>query len=441
MDGDDRKMSNETQKMDNVFLNRNFRLVFWGALVSELGATLYSFAVSFYILEISGNNAFLQGLYLALCGVAMLVFTPVGGVLGDRMSKAKIMYVCDYLKGGLILLATVMMLLFPSVNAQLMILFALGILGNMISGVFNPAAGSLFPQIIKEDQLQQANAYFSMKSALESILGIILAGILYASLPIHTLFFLVGACFIASGISEMLIRYAFHPSAERLTLKLAFRDMGEGITYLRTKKAILAMLAAVLLINFFIAPVMGNFMPFFIKTNLTEAPSYFLDQVLTPEMWSSVMEVCFGISSLLGAAILSSRAQEEKCGKKIARLLCAMAAVFICITVCYVIFVDHGARINAFLIALSMGFLAIGFLTTGINIPASTVIMRVVDKDKLSKVNSLTSIGSQGMIPIASVLAGGILNAFGSTALLVFCSLGFMATAVTLLFNRQIAEL
>lgn len=101
-------MSNE-KKTANVFRNRNYQLVFLGALVSELGALLYNFAVGFYILEISGNNAFLQGLYLALCGVALLLFTPVGGVLGDRVNKAKIMYVCDYIKGGMIVLATVFM--------------------------------------------------------------------------------------------------------------------------------------------------------------------------------------------------------------------------------------------------------------------------------------------------------------------------------------------
>ncbi len=67
-------MRNQERKNENVFSNRNFRLVFLGALVSELGALLYSFAVSFYILEISGNSAFLQGLYLALCGVSLLVF-------------------------------------------------------------------------------------------------------------------------------------------------------------------------------------------------------------------------------------------------------------------------------------------------------------------------------------------------------------------------------
>ncbi len=434
-------MNRNTQKKDNVFRNRNFRLVFLGALVSELGAILYSFAVSFYILEISGNNAFLQGLYLALCGAAMLVFTPVGGVMGDRKSKAKIMYVCDYLKGGMILSATALMLLFREAQAQLAILFVLGILGNSVSGIFNPAAGAIFPHIVREEQLQQANSYYAMKSALESILGVVLAGILYAVLPIHTLFFLIGACYIASGISEMMIRYDFHPSEEQLTLKLALRDMADGIAYLKTKKAILALLASVLFINFFFAPVTGNFLPFFVKTDLAAAPSYLLDRILTPELWSSVFSVCFGVSSLLGAAILSGRAQAEKCGRKAARLLCAAAAVVIGLTVCYYCFVDRGAQVNAFLISLSLGCLLIGFLISCFNIPVTTAIMRIVDKDKLSKVNSLTSIGSQGMIPIASVLAGAILEAFGGTALLTFCSVGFTVTAISLLFSRQFKEL
>ena len=264
-------------KSRNVFASRNFRLVFFGALVSELGALLYSFAVSFYILEITNNNAFLQGLYLALCGVAMLLLTPVGGVMGDRFNKAKIMYVCDYLKGGLIILATVLMLLFREPNAHIVILFVLGIIGNAISGVFNPASGALIPRIVEEDKIQQANSYFTIKSSLESILGIILAGILYAALPICTLFFFTGAGFLASGLSEMFIRYDHTPSQEQLTLKLAFRDMRDGLVYLKTKKAILALLGAILFINFFFSPITGNFLPFFIKTDLASAPSYVFD--------------------------------------------------------------------------------------------------------------------------------------------------------------------
>ena len=434
-------MTESMNHKDNLFSNKNFRLVFLGALVSELGAILYSFAVSFYILEITDNNAFLQGLYLALCGAAMLVFTPIGGVMGDRFNKAKIMYVCDFLKGGTILLATALMLLFRENNAHVVILFVLGIIGNAVSGVFTPASGALFPHIIEETQLQKANSYFSIKSSLEGILGIVLAGILYAALSIHTLFLFVGICFVASGISEMLIRYDHKPSPEQLTLKVAARDMRDGIVYLKDKKGILAFLGSMLFVNFFFAPVSGNFFPFFVKTDLAQAPSYLLDNVLTPELWSSVFSVCFGISSLVGAAVLSMRPTEEKVGWKVALRLGFIAILFIGMTLCYWQLVDRGNSINLFLISLAAGCLVIGFMVAFINIPVSTTLMRIVDRDKLSKVNSIMSIGSQGMIPIASVLAGAILKAAGSTTLLAICSLGFTITAVLMLLNKHIREL
>ena len=432
------KMENKDR---NVFAGRNFRLVFFGALVSELGAVLYSFAVSFYILEISNNNAFLQGLYLALCGVAMLVLTPVGGVLGDRFNKARIMYVCDYLKGGLIILATVLMLLFREPDAHIVILFVLGIVGNAISGIFNPASGALIPRIVDEDKIQQANSYFTIKSSLESILGIVLAGILYAALPIYTLFFLVGASFVASGLSEMFIRYDHTPSQEQLTVKLALKDMRDGLVYLKTKKSILAMLGAILFINFFFSPITGNFLPYFIKTDLYSASSYIFSGFLTPELWSSVVSVFFGVSSLVGAVILSAAKQPEKCGHKVAVRICVLAVLVILWTLSYWYFVDCGVSLNAFLVSLCVGTLIMGFFISYINIPTSTALMRVVDKDMLSKVNSITSIGSQGMIPIASVLAGAILQSMGSTPLLIFCSVGFTVTAILMLINKPIREL
>ena len=67
--------------------------------------------------------------------------------------------------------------------------------------------------------------------------------------------------------------------------------------------------------------------------------------------------------------------------------------------------------------------------------------MRIIDKDMLSKVSSITSVASQGLIPIASVLAGAILQYAGSTALLLFATIGFTATALFMLFNRRVAEI
>ena len=432
---------NDEKKAINVFANRNYRLVFFGALVSELGALLYSFAVGFYILEISGNNAFLQGLYLALCGVVLLLFTPVGGVLGDRFNKAKIMYVCDYIKGGMIILATVFMMILPSPKAHIVILLILGILGNMVSGIFNPAAGAMLPNIVEPQQLQQANAYFSIKSSMESILGVVLAGVLYAVLPLNVLFMTVGACFIASGISEKLIRYDHTPSAEPITFRLAVSDMKEGILYLKSQKAVMAILGAALFINFFITPVTGNFIPYFIKTDLATAPSYLFDSVIKPELWSSMFSVCIGASSLIGAVMMSTREQEEKCGQKVSKRLCVFSGVMTALAIGYWLLVASGVSLNAFLLVFSAGCLAVGFLLSFINIPLNTTIQRRVERNKLSKVGSIVSVGSMGMIPIASVLAGAALQAFGSTVLLVICAAGFTITAGLLLTNRYVKSL
>ena len=427
--------------VNNVFSNNNFRLVFFGALVSELGAILYSFAVGFYILEITDNNAFLQGLYLAVCGAALLLATPVGGVLGDRYNKAKIMFVCDYLKGGLIILATVLMIVFASNRAHLAILFTIGILGNIVSGIFSPAAGALLPHILDEQQLQQANSYFSGRSALLGILGVVLAGILYGVLPINLLFFIIGICYVLSGVSEMFIRYEHRASEEKLTLRLMFSDMGDGMRYMRSQKAIMALVVAILFINFFLSPIGSNFIPYFVKTDVASAPSYLFDGFLTPELWTSVFSMLIGISSLVGSIILSMKPQEEHCGHKISVRISFMAVLMLLNAVIYLVFIKLGVSLNAYLIIFSCACLLIGFILVFVNIPISTTLMRIVDKDKLSKVSSLLSVFSQGLTPIASVVAGAFIQYTGCTVLLFFTSAGFIVSALMLLFNKDVKEL
>ena len=430
-------MSEEVNKSKNVFANRNFRLVFFGALVSELGAGLYSFAVSFYILEISNNNAFLQGMYLTLCGVVLLLFTPIGGVLGDRFNKAGIMFICDYLRGLLVIAATVLMILFKSSDAHIVILFAVGGLGNAIGGIFSPAAHALFPHIVDEEKLQQANSYVNIKSSLLGIFGVVLAGIMYGLMPVTTLFMIVGVCYVLSGVSEMFIRYEHRVSTEKLTIRLALSDMKEGFVYLKHQKAIVSLMIAILFVNFFIAPFYSNFLPYFIKTDVAAAKSYLFDSFLTPELWSSVLSVVMGISSLLASAILSAKKQDDKIGGKVAKLLCGNVGLMVLLTGSYRLFETGVISISAFLIALCTGGLIWGFLLPNINIPITTTFMRVVDRDKLSKVTSITAVFSQGLIPIATALAGVILQYFGSTVLLSFCTAGFTVTALFLLFNRE----
>jgi hypothetical protein len=144
-----------------------------------------------------------------------------------------------------------------------------------------------------------------------------------------------------------------------------------------------------------------------------------------------------GISSLLASAILSAKKQDDRIGGKVAKLLCANVGLMVLLTGSYRLFETGVISISAFLVALCTGGLIWGFLLPNINIPITTTFMRVVDRDKLSKVTSITAVFSQGLIPIATALAGVILQYFGSTVLLSFCTAGFAVTALFLLFNRE----
>lgn len=398
---------------------------------------LYSFAVSFYILEISGSNAFLQGLYLAVCGVVMLVFTPLGGVLGDRYSKSRIMYLCDYGKGGTILASVAMMLMLRENVHHIVILFVSGILGNIISGIFSPAAGALLPYIVRDDQLQKANAFFSVKNSLQSIFGVVLAGILYTALPITTLFLIVGVCYLISGVSEMFIRYEYTPPKDRLTLQTVLSDMEEGYRYLRSRKAVIVLMIAALFINFFITPLFGNFVPYFIKTDLISSPAYLFDSFMKPELWSSVLSMLVGISSLLGALLMTMKEEQGKYGMKIAIRFCAMALTVSVMAAAYWLLVARGVSLNLFLILCSLCAFSIGFIIPLVNIPINTLMMRIIDRSQLSKVNGMISIVSQALIPLASVLAGSVLQIWGSSVLLFFCAVGLTVSAVYFLLQPE----
>ncbi len=421
------------EKMPGVFQNRNFVLVFLGALVSNIGAMLYSFAVSYYILEITGNNAFLQGLYLGLIGILFIVVSPFGGAISDRLDKAKIMYGCDYAKGAVILAATLILLANRGNDSlALVVLFVAGAAGNIIGAVFSPASSSILPRIVRADQLQQANSYFSMLQSVQTIAGILLAGVLYAALPVTTIFFIVGGCYVASAISEMFIRYDHTPHGGPITVRSTLEDIGEGVKYLWGQKALLALGVAILFINFFTSPLISNFLPYFIVTDVAPR-EYMFRELVSPEMWQSIFTVFFGVGGLLGGMVISRMKQRERCYPMVRGGLLADLVLLLGLLAGYIAFVVLGGGINPFLIILCALHFLIGVTMIFINIPVNTSVQLLTDKRMLGKVNSVITVFSQGLIPLASMLAGAVLDTLGSTWLLGISVAGFLT--ITLLFS------
>ena len=436
-------MNEEVSVKKNVFRNKNYTLVFLGALVSNVASLFYSFAVSFYILKITDNNAFIQGLYLAVGGVVYCVVTLFGGVISDRFNKAKIMYICDYIK-GITILAFIFLLMFAikSVTAKVVALFVVTVIGNGIAGIFSPASTALLPIIVEEDMYQQAQSYFSILNSFQSIVGVILAGVLYTLIPINVLFLIVGICYLGSAVSEMFIKYEseYEKRDEKLTFKAVMGDIKEGFKYVVTIKALLALMICILFINFFFSPIFDNFVPYFIATDIASS-NYMFKESMAPEMWNSFFSVAIGIGSLVMGIILSNAEQKEKNNPMIRWSMMAVSVVTAFMALFYILFRNGIIGINALLIISMVLILMIGVLLVLINVPATTAIMKIVDKDKMGKVTSVSSIGSQGLIPIAMFLGGVTITYIGSAGLLIVCAGGLFLTSIILFVNKHIREL
>ncbi len=432
----------ETQeKVPNVFRNRNFVLVFFGALFSNSAAMLYSFAASYYILAITNNNSVTQGLYLGVTGIVFTVLAPLGGVVADRSDKAKIMYICDFIKGALILATALLMYLFNENQTQLVIMFVFGILGQIASAFFAPASSSLLPRIVGKDQLLQANSYNAAMLSVETIAGILLAGILYSALPITTLFTIVGIGYVISGVTEMFIRWDFRKSGTPLTLKTALTDMSDGLKYMVSMKAIFTIILLSMILNFFSAPLTANFLPYFVATKI-RGTDYLFSSLIAPEMWQSIAIIAFSGGNVISGVIYGSfKKPGGKCIPSLRFGLALMTACFIATAACYSIQVEKAGNVNAFLVVMLIFFLVYGIALTFTNIPTSTVIQSVTAPNMLGKILGVVRVIAHGLEPLSSVAAGLILSRSGNAGLLLFCAVGLVLGVALVFLSRSIKDL
>ncbi len=431
----------QVEKTKNVFCYKNFTLTFLGAFVSNLGNTLYLFAVSFYILSLTNNNAFIQGAYLATGGIVYVLVTLFGGVISDRFHKGKIMFMCDYAKGGMLIAFTLLlMLVIQDPSAKVVVLFIIAVLGNIIAAIFSPAASSLLPRIVPEKSYQQAQSYNSLMQSSLGVLGVILAAILYSVLDIHVLFFIVGGCYVLSGVSEMFIKYDYQKNEDKLTVKQVFKDIGDGMKYIGKLKPLLFLMLGILLLNFFVSPLSANFLPYFVATDVASR-NYLFSNFLTPEMWSSVIQVAYAIGMIIMALILSNRPQKDHIYKGLSISLIIFAALYVVLTTIYVFFVNNLADINVMLIAFVPIGITMGMVLITINIPITTKMLTIVDKDKLGKVNSVIDVGSQGLIPLSNFLAGLVISGLGASWLCIISTAGLSFMTIFLVLNKHVKQL
>jgi DHA3 family macrolide efflux protein-like MFS transporter len=435
----------ETTRKINVFNNKNFVLLFFGVLFSNVAHILFNFAMSLYVLRVSieafgrSQAPLVQAIYLAVGGFLLLILTPFGGSLADKKNKVKIMVATDLIRGLIILVSGIIMFMLNEATTIVLLLFAVTVLLNINSAFFTPASGSLLRFILKDDEMQQGASLLMGSQSLQNIIGLILGGILYVSLGIQWIFIINGIGYIISAISEIFIRYdsSSHQKNQGTGFKSMLVDIKTGLQYLVSVKGIFSIVIMALMINFFFSPLFSNGMPYFIEYGLKSENSYLLDHRFTPEHWLSVMNVTFSISAIVSSLYLASKKPRKTYGKHLKKVITMMSVVvvFSCITT--ILYYLKVMPINLYLIVSLVLFLGIGFSMVSFNVPVGILLQTKVDKSQLGKVNSLMSVLSQALIPVSSLIAGVVISQLGIVYLYVYCGIGIILVNIWYVRNKN----
>src|SRR5947209_7949814 len=87
---DDKRRPHSFLRTFIALRHRNFRLFWFGQMISLIGTWMQSTAQSWLVLELT-HSAWLLGVVGALQFLPVLVFALFGGVLADRLPKRKVL--------------------------------------------------------------------------------------------------------------------------------------------------------------------------------------------------------------------------------------------------------------------------------------------------------------------------------------------------------------
>jgi MFS family permease len=206
---------------------RNFRLFFFGQLVSNTGNWLTLVALTLLVLH-ETNSGFAVGLLTACEFGPILVLSAFAGLVADRSNKRNLLYVTQTLEMcQSFVLAGLAFMHHPPLVA----LYGTAFAGGCMLAFDNPVRRSFVTEMVHEEDVPNAVTLYSALVNSSRIIGPALAGALVVTVG-------YGWCFTVDGISYVTVLFALwrmRPSELR-PIPVTPRGKGqvrEGIRYVR----------------------------------------------------------------------------------------------------------------------------------------------------------------------------------------------------------------
>jgi predicted MFS family arabinose efflux permease len=241
--------------------NRNFRLLWFAQIVSELGDWFYSVAIFSFLLQLTGSAQLVSYAFLMQV-LPQTLIAPAAGVINDRLSRKQVMIFADAARAAIVL----SMLLVRS-RGTLWLLFALLFCETVCWGLFEPGRSAVIPNITTPEEIPSANALSSTTWSINFAIGAAVGGLAMVTLGRETVFVLNSLSFLGSACLIRCMRFEEPHAESRPPLRARdlfdFSEIADGARYLARDRRLLATVLVkggigLMGANWVILPVLGE---------------------------------------------------------------------------------------------------------------------------------------------------------------------------------------
>ncbi len=180
---------------------RSFTLLWLGQCVSILGDNIFTVALAWQVLILTGSAGAMSLVVIARL-IPTIVFLLIGGVAADRLPRRIIMLCSDT---GRALVVGFITLLSGFHGLQLWHLIALSLFFGTVDGFFSPAYQSIQPQLVPKEMLQSANALTRFATLMGGIIGPAIGALCIAESGTTSAFALDACSFVISALCLVLV--------------------------------------------------------------------------------------------------------------------------------------------------------------------------------------------------------------------------------------------
>jgi len=225
--------------------NRNFLRLWLAQLISQFGDRVNQLALVGLIAERSPGNAMALAKLLAFTIVPVFIVQPFAGALVDRWDRRTTLFVCDIIRGCLILTIPFIFIFDKAIMPIYIVVF----LAFCFSRFYVPAKMSIIPDLVDENNLLKANSLVTTTGMIAFVLGLAVGGFIIEQFGARNGFIIDAATFFVSASILISMDLPGHLKVNREKLRNArtvirevrrstIADIKEGIHYLIHHKEI-----------------------------------------------------------------------------------------------------------------------------------------------------------------------------------------------------------